>query len=369
VSRHPETTSTPRRQLPWRTAASVLALALAGVLLCGCDTTRFYTQAMVGQWELVTAPRRMESVLRDPCTTPELAQRLGVVQEILNYAETRLGLPAGAQYSAYANLGRSNVVWNVFAAPEFSIEPKQWWYPLYGRLSYRGFFDEQTARRYAAKLRARGFDAHVGGVPAYSSLGWFEDPVLNTFVFEDDADLAELLFHELSHRRLFFPGDTDFNEAFATAVAEVATQQWLADSHRTALLETYRRRLEHERAFRALALETRHELSLAYATGGGEAELRRRKAEVIAEFEARYRRLRAGWTDDRRFDRWFAAGVNNARLAALAAYYEQVPAFLREMERHATLEEFFTAMHRLRRLSPDERRAALDSDEARHSGE
>jgi predicted aminopeptidase len=346
-----------------------VALAASLLLAAGCDTTRFYSQGVAGQWELLTAPRRMETVLRDPSTPPELAQRLRVVGEILDYAGTHLGLPAGAQYRAYADLGRSNVVWNVFAAPEFSTEPKQWWYPLYGRLSYRGYFREDTARRYAAALRARGFDAHVGGVPAYSSLGWFEDPVLNTFVFDDDADLAELLFHELSHQRLFFPGDTDFNEAFATAVAEVATQQWLEESGRTALLETYRRRLEHERAFRALALQIRSELSQAYAAGGGEAELRARKRAVLDSFERRYRELSADWTDDRRFDRWFETGVNNARLAALATYYEKVPAFLREIERHESLEDFFDAMRKLRRLSAEERIAALNAGGSPHSGE
>src|SRR5262245_58234042 len=204
---------------------------LAGVLclpwLAGCGTVGYYAQAIRGQCQILHRQEPIARLLQDTNTPPRLRQRLELVLRLREFAERDLGLDANGHYRHYADLRRPFAVWNVYAAPEFSLKAKAWWYPVVGRLEYQGYFDEAKARRYASRLATDGYDVYVGGVPAYSTLGWFRDPVLNTFVFDDDVDLADTLLHELAHQRLFVAGDTDFNEAFATAVAEAGVQRWL----------------------------------------------------------------------------------------------------------------------------------------------
>src|SRR5262245_50615476 len=195
-----------------------LVLALASGV--GCETASYYGQAIGGQWEIVRGGETSAILLADADTPEALKGKLRVVLQLREFAEKELKLPVDGHYECYADLGRRYVVWNVHGAPEFSLEPKSWWYPVVGRLKYRGYFSEAKAQRYARQLEAEGLDVYVAGVEAYSTLGWFKDPVLNTFLNHDEVDVAETLFHELAHQRLFVRGDTDFDEAFATAVAQ-----------------------------------------------------------------------------------------------------------------------------------------------------
>jgi predicted aminopeptidase len=215
-------------QHPLQRFARPLGFALFAVVFLsiasGCQTSRFYTQAIRGQYDVLSRQVPISKFTNNPSTPPELKQRLQRVQALTEFASVFLKLPAEGYYQKYADLQRPHVVWNVFAADEFSIEAKTWWYPMVGSLKYQGYFRQELAENYATQLRHEGLDVYVGPVSAYSTLGWFRDPILNTWIGYEETHLAELVFHELSHRRLFIHGDTDFNEAFATATARIGVR-------------------------------------------------------------------------------------------------------------------------------------------------
>ncbi len=217
--------SKPARRL--RRWLAVPAFLLAVLATTGCQSLGYYGQAIKGQYEIVARQESIEKLLADPHTPAPLKAKLQLVESLRAFAAKDLKLPVDGHYQKYADVRRRFVVWNVEAAPEFSLEPKSWWYPIVGSLEYRGYFSERGATNYAARLRKKGYDVYVGGVQAYSTLGWFKDPVLNTFIFEPEPDLAEILFHELAHQQVFASGDTDFNEAFATTVGQEGARRWL----------------------------------------------------------------------------------------------------------------------------------------------
>ena len=290
-------------------------------------------------------------------------------------------------YRKYVDVNRPYVVWNVEAAPEFSLEPKSWWYPLVGSQDYRGYFSEKRARSYAASLGKKGLDTHTGGVSAYSTLGWFKDPILNTFVFDREPDLAETIFHELGHQQVFARGDTDFNEAFATTVGEEGTRRWLCSKGDAAAYEQYRGQLRRNDEFVHLVMATRERLQLLYGderTAAGlvqatskknevpREEMRRQKQVIFDDLLKQYAHLKESWGGVSEYDEWFAKGLNNAKLNSVAAYYDLVPGFERLLAQNGgDLEKFYDAARRLSKLSMKERHAwlanpkaaAFDSDE------
>lgn len=354
------------RAAAWRCAVLVFALALACVLT-GCGTARFYTQAIRGQTQMLFRQHSIPKLLANTNTPPRLAERLQLALSIRNFAEQELGLPANGHYLTYADLQRPFAVWNVYAAPEFSLKPRSWWYPVVGRLDYRGYFAEADARRLAARLVLKGNDVYVGGVQAYSTLGWFRDPVLNTFIHDADADLAELLLHELAHQRLFVPGDTDFNEAFATAVAEEGVRRWLRSrgpNHAVALLE-FENASRRKAEFVALLNRTRTRLTELYPEtcppeGSRTDDLRRAKSEILNRLRNEYATLKAGWGGASEFDPWFKAPLNNARLNTVEAYFGLVPAFRQLLaENGGDLGKFYQAAKSLGRLETTARQQQL----------
>lgn len=307
-------------------------------------------------------------------TQPTLREKLQLVLELRRFAENELHLKTEGHYSRYADLGRRHVVWNVYAAPEFSLEPKKWWYPIVGRLKYRGFFSEQDARDYGARIAKQGYDVYVGGVDAYSTLGWFKDPVLNTFIHHPRTELAEILFHELAHQRVFARGDTDFNEAFATAVGEEGVRRWLRAQGDTNALAVYELELRRKDQFVALVMRAREDLKRVYgeesapaphtrSAPGGEliaSSRRDAKAEVFAKLRADYEVLKASWAGDSSYDNWFKRPINNARLNTIAAYYHFVPAFQRLLAKHnGDLADFYADAKALSALGKDERHARM----------
>ena len=191
-----------------------LGLLLLVAVLPGCQHLGYYRQAVQGQYQIWSREKPIKELIAHPETPPALKARLSLLLKMRAYAKQELKLPVDGHYERYADLGRRYVVWNVNAAPELSLEPKRWWYPFVGKLKYRGYFSEQYARDYGAKLAREHYDVYVGGVEAYSTLGWFRDPVLNTWINHDESDVGEILFHELAHQRVFASGDTDFNEAY-----------------------------------------------------------------------------------------------------------------------------------------------------------
>lgn len=343
---------------PGLRATLIMLPALAA--LVSCRTTKFYSQAVRGQMQVLARAKPIAEVRAAPDTEPELRRKLGLVESLRAFAKAELKLPTDRQYRSYADLGRRYVVWNVVAAPEFSVEAKTWSYPLVGKLKYRGFFNEQAARGEAQRLKAEGFDVAVGGVRVYSTLGWFSDPVLNTFIREEEAELAETLFHELTHARFFVSGDTDFNEAYATASAQLAVRQWLRAKGDARAMARYEEELRRNQRLLDLLKATRSTLSALYAKRATmpDEEMRRAKVRILEEARARHATLqRPGNLNG---GAPLSRTLNNARLAAIAAYHDLVPAFTRLFHGHGgDWEKFHRAVEAMKPLSKAERRRKL----------
>ena len=358
----------PRRIGP-RRACRVAALLV--LIVSGCQTASYYQQAITGQLQILSQRRPLGSLIADTNTPATLRKKLELVLRLRAFAERELKLPVDGHYERYVDVHRRFVVWDVQAAPEFSLRPKKWWYPIVGRLSYRGYFSEAMAQRYAAKLEKQGLDVYVGGVEAYSTLGWFKDPVLNTFINNDEADLAETLFHELAHQKLFFAGDTEFDEAFATAVAEEGTRRWLANAMNTSALENYEEGRKRHEQFVRLVMEARAQLKKAYGEEDKESrphsaalptdsEKRRRKQDVLAKLHRDYEALKTQWAGKSEYDGWFAKPINNARLNTIATYYDLVSGFQRLLESNGgELEKFYREVQALKKIPKETRHELL----------
>jgi len=354
-----------------------ICLGLIVGAVSGCKTLGFYSQAIKGQYQLVTNERPIDKLQSDPKTPATLKARFDLLNELRSFADKQLKLPVDGHYHKYVDVHRQFVVWNVEAAPEFSLQPKSWWYPLLGSLEYRGYFSQRGATNYAASLRKSGCDVYIGGVTAYSTLGWFKDPVLNTFLFEPDADLAETIFHELGHQRVFARGDTDFNEAFATTVGEEGARRWLKGQTNSTMSNDYLAELQRTRQFVALVKEARQRLIALYGDEKTEEgkiraarkkpaispdELRRRKQQVIEDMRKEYATVKSKWGGNPEYDGWFARSINNAQLNSVAAYYDLVPGFEHLLAAQGgNLEAFYDAAERLSKEPKKERHELLMS--------
>lgn len=298
--------------------------------LPACQTLQFYRQAVGGQLEILSKSRPNSEVIQDPKTSPVIRRQLMAVENIREFARDFLSLPGAASYGKYADLGREHVVWVLYAAPEFSVKPKTWHYPAIGELDYRGYFREQETTALAHELKAAGYDVFVGGVDAYSTLGWFHDPVLNTFVSLSDIDLAETIFHELTHRRIFHSGDTAFNECLANTVAEEGVQRWLRHHHRLIDLKKYQEHLLRRREFYREIDHTRHDLEALYASPLSVPVMRERKAAILADLRDHFRKLRRRW-GGHGFEAWLHEDPNNGHLISLKIYADQMPALAKHL--------------------------------------
>jgi predicted aminopeptidase len=329
-------------------------------VFAGCATTEYYAQALAGHAEIMRRAQPIPERIADPGTPPALRARLERVQAMRDFASRSLGLPDNGSYRSYADIGRPYVVWNVFVAPEFSLAARESCFPVAGCVSYRGYYSRADAERYGSESRAHGDDVHIGGVPAYSTLGWFDDPVLSTFVRYPDGELARLLFHELAHQVVYVKDDTVFNESFAVAVEREGVRRWLAQHGTPDERRTYDALQDRKQAFVALVLRYRDRLAALYREPLGDAEKRTAKARLIGEMAFEYRELKAGWGGFAGYDRFFAPTVGNAHFASIATYTELVPAFEALLEREGNdLPRFYAAVEALAALPKAERDAAL----------
>ncbi len=330
----------------------ILSLVAAPLLLASCETLRFYGQAVEGQLEVLRKSRPNNQVAADPATSPGLRHQLAAVERIRRFASGQLSLPGDESYGKYADLGRKHVVWVVYAAPEFSLTPKTWSYPAVGEMDYRGYFREQDSVPIAGRLRDDGYDVYVGGVDAYSTLGWFHDPVLNTFVNYPDIDLAETIFHELSHRKVFRRGDTVFNESLANVVAEEGVKRWLRHQGRLEELRNYEGRLVRRREFYQEIGLSRLSLEALYASSHPEPVKRREKAAVLARLRDSFRELRRRW-GGRGLESWLVEDINNGHIVSLNIYADKMPAFQNLLaECDGDLDLFFKRAARLKLSGP-----------------
>lgn len=328
-----------------RLAGAVLTLAALG----GCASTLYLTQAAVGEWHVLHARQSIVDVIDDPDTPESLVRELGEAREARRFASQQLDLPDNDSYRSYVNLRRRYVVWNVVAAPEFSVKPKQWCFPIAGCVAYRGYFHKRSARAFANHLKRNGYDVLVEGVPAYSTLGRLPDPVMSTMMRYGSDELAAMIFHELAHQLLYVPNDSRFDEAFAMTVENTGLKRWLRYRHEPGRFAEFEHLDAADRAFAALLRRTRNRLARLYASGIPRTRMLRRKKMAFAHLARRIRAL------EKRlhvrapvYNRWIRRGMNNADLVSIGTYYDCLPGFARLLKHaHGNLPRFYAAARRL----------------------
>lgn len=303
-----------------------MLLGLALLASAGCATLGWYAQAARGQFGLLASRQDIEKVIAAPGTDEAIRRKLELVLAARQFAADRLGLPHEGSYGSYVALEREAVVWNVIAAPEFSVQPKTWCYPLVGCLAYRGWFRQAGAERAAARLKRDGLDVRVAPVRAYSTLGRFDDPVTRPMLELDDADLAGLIFHELAHQRVFAAGDTEFNEAYAGVVERAGVARWLEANDETGALTAWQRRRELEHEINRRMLAARTELGRIYALALPAPTRRAAKRAVFDLLTLRLAALAADHGLDPEAT-WVQRERNNADLALVASYRAGADAF------------------------------------------
>ena len=338
----------------------LLLLCVAAALCGGCSELGYYAQAVGGHLDVMRAARPIDELLRDQAGDARLKARLVEVQAIRQFASRELGLPDNDSYRSYADIGRPYVVWNVFAAPALSLQPKSWCLLVVGCVNYRGYFDRLDATHLAAELRAQGYDTYVGGVPAYSTLGHFSDPVLNTFLRLGAAEVARTVFHELAHQLIFVPDDSIFNESFATAVENEGLRRWLAAHATLAQRNAYELQRQRKTAVAELLRQYREQFNTLYAADRPMLQQRQAKAALYDTLRREYTELKARWAGYAGYDGFFADDLNNAKLVSVALYTELVPAFEALLaEEHCALPRFYQRVAALAALGKEARHSLL----------
>ncbi|TPG87675.1 aminopeptidase [Pseudomonas mandelii] len=341
----------------------VLRILFPGVLflfLNGCAGVSYYGQLASGQLQLLRAREPVSRVIADPGRDQLLRAHLTQSQKTRTFASQQLQLPDNQSYRLYADIGRPFVVWNVFATPEFSLTPQNHCFPIAGCVAYRGYYSQSAARGEAALQRLQGMDVSIGGVEAYSTLGWFNDPIISSMMAWGDERLATLIFHELAHQRFYVEDDTEFNESFATFVEQEGTRQWRAFR---GLAPDSGAQVQQRDRFIQLVLDTRTRLERLYTLPLPADQMRQRKADEFERLRREYRQLRdSQWAGDKRYDAWINAPMNNARLLPFGLYDQWVPAFAALFRQvGGDWKKFYAAVEKLGALPVGERKAALNA--------
>ena len=341
---------------PMRAFFSLVVL----LLLSGCTDFGYYWHMTTGHLAIMGKRADIVDLLENPALDPGLKQRLQLVQEIRQFSIDVLSLPDSGSYTRYVQLDRPYALQNLFAAPEFSIQLHSWCYPVIGCASYRGYYDEEMLADYIAGLRQQNFDIHVGKVPAYSTLGWFDDPVLSSFIDWPDYRLAGLLFHELTHQRVYVDNDTQFNESLAAAVQQAGTELWLKSRSEDTELKQFHRWIEYRRQIVTLIGRTRERLAQLYQSDAPEAIKREQKQAIFSTARVNHAAIANRLNFQGGFTHWFAGDLNNAKLASVSTYHSLVPAFLAMIEAHDhDFDRFFDTVEKIGELSREEREQCL----------
>ncbi|TPI82655.1 aminopeptidase [Mesorhizobium sp. B2-8-9] len=339
----------------------LLAAAILASGVTGCTSISYYAQSLEGHVEIMAARKNVGRLIRDPSTPQALRAKLTSASAIRRFATEELALPDNNSYRSYVDVGRNNVTLAVFAAPQFSLAPITWCFPVFGCVPYKGYFSRKDALESAAELQRQGLDVYVSGVTAYSTLGWFSDPLLSTMLRQDDTYLASLIFHELAHQKVYVNGDSAFNEAFAVSVETTGTRKWLRATGNRAGLRSYEIDRKRKAEFLGLLSKTREELRQVYGSPRSPQQMAAAKAAAIDRLRMRYRQMRdRRWAGYRGYDAWFDSPINNAKLAATAVYGEQVPAFLRLFDLcSGDYPRFYASVRRIGKLPAPSRAEAL----------
>lgn len=334
----------------------MLLLLLISVALISCETVGYYSQAVRGQLAIVTGREDIQRLLNEDELPADLREKFSLVLEIREFAATELGLPVADNYLTYVDVEREHAVWNVFAAPEFSTDPLNWCYPIAGCVSYRGYFDESAAINYAEKLEADGFDVYTGGVDAYSTLGWFDDSLLSTVLSRPNYQLAALIFHELSHQIVYVPGDTTFNESFATTVEREGLRRWLLHSQETETIAIAEQDRQRQQQFVDLVSDYRDKFDELYETELESTRMRTEKSGLQQQLRRDYEALKLGWGGYAGYDSWFSRSLNNAQLSTVSSYNDRVPFFMQLLaDSNGDLGLFYAQVQEFGALSDEER--------------
>lgn len=337
----------------------MLSVCLLTLLLQGC----YVLHVTEGQMSVMRKREPIAKVIADPVTKPAVKERLERVVAIREFAVSGLGLPDNGSYRNYADLGRPYVVWNVFAAPEFSVEPRQWCFPIAGCVAYRGYFNQRKAEKFALGLESKGYDVFVGGVAAYSTLGHFDDPVLSTMIGWSDVQLGAIIFHELSHQLIYVPGDSSFNEAFASVVEDEGVRRWLEKEGRAGEEKAFEAQRRRYLEFAKLFVGARERLARIYASEAPPEKMRADKNAEFARLTAEYQKLRQQWGGRGAFDPWVDKGLNNAHLVSVATYQDCVPGLQRLLaDANGNLANFYDRVRALTRLELAERHREVCAD-------
>lgn len=333
--------------------------AAAALVIGGCSSVAYYWQGISGELDLLERAQPIPEVLQTT-SDPVVKRKLERVLAIRTYASHELGLPDNASYRRYTDLGRRFVLWNVFATPALSLTPRQWCFPVAGCVNYRGYFAESDAREEAARLAAEGDDVYIGGVPAYSTLGYFADPVPSSFLRYPDTEIARLIFHELAHQVAYARDDTVFNESFAVAVEEEGLRRWLEAQNDLELSAQAATSHRYREGFQKLVERARASLLALYAGNESDAEKLRAKTAAFEEMRAQYVTLKQEWGGFAAYDYWFGQGPNNASLAAVGLYTQKVSLFRALLTAEgADLPRFYARVKALAALPKAERDAEL----------
>ncbi len=334
----------------------------AALVLSGCSTAGYYAQSVRGQMEIWRESRSIEKVLADPVVSDEVKNKLRLALEIREFAVDELGLPDSGSYTDFVDLDRPYVVWSVFVAPELSLEPEEWCFLVVGCVNYRGYFAKQDALDFAQRYAEQDYDVYVGGVPAYSTLGWFDDPVPNTILGYADEDFAGLIIHELAHQAVFAKGDTVFNESFATTVERIGVARWLTARGSLSRIGEYQRRKSRDDAIVAMVLECRDRLEALYSSDVSDANKRIEKRRLIGELKDQYTKDTSKWPAYWGYKHWFDNPINNAQLLSVATYNDLIPAFDKLLKKYdGDLSRFYQAAGELADMEKSQRKHALDT--------
>jgi len=337
-------------------------LLLFGVFATLCSCTGYYWQSVQGQLGVFSAQQPIESLLENPPTDlpVETQAKLETVLKARQFASDSLQLPRNDSFTLYANLKRPYVVWSVMASPALSLEATQWCYPVVGCAAYRGYFKQSDAEAFASELKGKGFDVVVSGIPAYSTLGWFDDPVFHPVLSWPETSVVGLIFHELAHAQLYIKGDSTFNESFATAVEIAGVRQWLKVTQQPDLLEQFEKKHALKKAFIDFVLSYRRQFKTLYSSDGVDEVKRQEKAKLMTQMQADYQKIKIQWGSNV-YDPWMAS-LNNAKLNTLSTYYKYVPKLLQEIENKKEFKHFYRYADTLSDFSIDKRARVLSSE-------
>ena len=343
-----------------RRISSILLVLFLAVASLQCQSIQYYNQAIDGQMDILQGRQSISKLVDDPDTLATLRRELLFILSVRAFAEKNLRLPVNDHYLSYVELDRPYVVWNVFATPEFLLTPETWCFPIVGCVTYRGYFSEQDAYRFGDSLKQKGFDVYIRGAIAYSTLGWFDDPVLSTFLNLSEPETAALIFHELAHSVLYVSDDTAFNESFATAVEQEGFRRWQAAADDPKGYEKWLRKHQQRQKFNGLILKYRIRLQNLYESNLPLNEKRNQKAALFSQMRSEFADLKSDPGDMAAYDYRFEYPLNNAHLISVSTYYDWVPAFNKILsETGGDLEKFYQKCRQLAKKEPAERNRIL----------